>query len=97
MNFNKCSRCGCFFVSEGDVCPKCKTKDDFEFNTFKGYIEENGLNSSLDVISSEIGITMKNLNRFLGFEGMEEYKNNIKDNSIDKNIVNSNLGVDIFG
>ena len=97
MNFNKCSRCGSFFVSEGDICPKCRTKDTFEFNTFKGYIEENGFNSSLDVISGETGISLKNLNRFLGYEGMEEYKGNIGNNTIGKNTGNSNLGVDIFG
>ena len=97
MNFNKCSRCGSFFVSEGDICPKCRTKDTFEFNTFKGYIEENGFNSSLHVISGETGISLKNLNRFLGYEGMEEYKGNFENNTIGKNTGNSNLGVDIFG
>ena len=23
MNFNKCKRCGCFFVANGDTCPVC--------------------------------------------------------------------------
>ena len=40
MEFNKCVRCGCFYVSEGDVCPKCSSKDDFEYSTFKSYIEK---------------------------------------------------------
>ncbi len=97
MDFNKCSRCGSFFISEGDICPKCKTKDTFEFNTFKGYIEENGFNSSLDIISGETGISLKNLNRFLGYDGMEAYKGNIGNNTAKKNSGNSNLGVDIFG
>ena len=34
MQFNKCSRCGCFFVSNGDVCPNCAPKDNFEMNKF---------------------------------------------------------------
>ena len=41
MEFNKCSRCGNFFISNDDVCPKCKTKDTLEFETFKSYIGEN--------------------------------------------------------
>lgn len=93
MEFNRCSRCGNFYVSEGNVCPKCSQKDGFEFSTFKTYIEENGCNNSLDDISGEIGISVKNLNRFLGYEGLENYKNqfgniNEKSNTSKK----SNLG-----
>jgi hypothetical protein len=69
MDFNKCSRCGNFFVSKEDVCPKCKTKDNLEFETFKNYIAENGINQNLDIISSETGIAVKNLNRFIGYAG----------------------------
>ena len=75
MEFNRCSRCGNFYVSEGNVCPKCSQKDGFEFSTFKAYVEENGCSNSLDDISGEIGISVKNLNRFLGYEGFEDYKN----------------------
>lgn len=97
MDFKKCSRCGSFFVSNGDVCPNCTTKDIFEFNTFKGYIEENGFNSSLDIISGETGISLKNLNRFLGYDGMEAYRGNIEAENISKKKNgNTNLGVDIF-
>ena len=34
MEFNRCSRCGSFYISEGNVCPKCSTKDGFEFSNF---------------------------------------------------------------
>ena len=51
MELNRCSRCGNFYVSEGNVCPKCSSKDGFEFQTFKSYVEENGLENSLDTIS----------------------------------------------
>ena len=44
MDFNKCSRCGNFFITNDDVCPKCKTKDTLEFENFKTYIKENGVN-----------------------------------------------------
>ena len=71
MEFNKCSRCGNFYISNGNVCPKCSGKDNFEFSTFKTYIEENGFENSLETISGDTGISVKNLNRFLGYEGLE--------------------------
>ena len=67
MEFNKCSRCGNFFISNDEVCPKCKTKDTLEFETFKNYIEKNGMNEDLNTLSNETGISTKNLNRFLNF------------------------------
>lgn len=76
MDFNRCSRCGSFYISEGNVCPKCKTKDGVEFSTFKSYIDENGFDSSLDIISNATGITVKNLNRFVKYP---EFKNYAKD------------------
>lgn len=83
MEFNRCSRCGSFYVSEGNVCPKCASKDGFEFSTFKTYIEENGFENSLETISGETGISVKNLNRFLGYEEFKKYKNEIQ--NISKN------------
>lgn len=74
MEFNKCSRCGGFYISEGNVCPKCSAKDGFEFSTFKSYIQENGLGESLDTISGQTGISVKNLNRFMGYDEFKEYK-----------------------
>lgn len=78
MEFNRCSRCGSFYISEGNVCPKCSTKDGYEFKTFTNYIKENGLDNSLDTISGETGIAVKNLNRFLGYEEFKGYKNSLK-------------------
>ena len=75
MEFNRCSRCGNFYVSEGNVCPKCSAKDGFEFSTFVSYVQQNGLENSLDTISGETGISVKNLNRFLGYD---EFKSNYK-------------------
>ena len=40
MELNRCSRCGNFYVAEGNVCPKCNAKDGFEFSTFKSYTPE---------------------------------------------------------
>ena len=81
MELNRCSRCGNFYVAEGNVCPKCSTKDGFEFSTFKSYVQENGLDNSLNIISSDTGISVKNLNRFLGYQEFQEYKKEV--NSIE--------------
>ena len=73
MEFNKCSRCCNFYISNDLVCPKCKAKDAFEFETFQSYIQENGLTQNLDTISSQTGISVKNLNRFLDYSGYNNY------------------------
>ena len=78
MEFNKCSRCGNFFISNDDVCPKCKTKDALEFETFKSYISENGINNNLDVLSSETGISVKNINRYLNYTDFNNENPNIE-------------------
>ncbi len=76
MEFKKCNRCGNFYITDKDICPKCTPKDNLEQSTFKNYIEQNGYNS-IDNISTATGISQKNLNRFLGYEGFEDYKKNI--------------------
>lgn len=90
MEFNKCSRCGSFYLSNENVCPKCIAKDGFEFSTFKSYIKENGLVESLHTISGHTGITVKNLNRFMGYDEFQEYKlqygNNIKTGNSKNNL-----------
>ena len=70
MELNKCSRCGAFHATESDVCAKCAGKDSLELSTFKNYIEENGF-SSIDAIATETGIAQKNVNRFMGYQGIE--------------------------
>ncbi len=77
MEFNKCTRCGNFYLSEGNVCPKCETKDNLEFSTFKNYIQENGLDGGINIISGKTGISVKNINRFLGYEGLGEYSDKL--------------------
>lgn len=70
MELNRCNRCGAFHAGENDVCPKCAEKDSFELSTFKSYIEENGF-SSIETIATETGIAQKNVNRFIGYQGIE--------------------------
>lgn len=35
MELNKCTRCGCFYVSSNDVCPTCEQKDVAEIDKLK--------------------------------------------------------------
>ena len=77
MEVTRCSRCGAFYtnINKGYVCPKCAVKDNMELSTFKNFVEENGLEiNSLSQISNQTGISEKNLNRFLNYEGLEGYK-----------------------
>ena len=85
MEFRKCSRCGSFYVTDGVVCPKCSAKDNFEFSTFQNYVKENGIQDNLDVISGETGISVKNINRFLGYDDMSKLVNNSSENNISIN------------
>ena len=82
MNFNKCSRCGCFFLSDSSVCPNCESKDQIEINRLKNYIEENGTSEvyHIDNVISSTGITAKNLNRFLAQEQFADFANQIQKN-----------------
>ena len=92
MEFHKCSRCGSFYVTDGVVCPKCSAKDNFEFSTFQNYVKENGIQDNLDVISGEIGISKKNLNRFLNYEGFSGIQNNLAINNGKSSKNGINLG-----
>ncbi len=75
MELTKCSRCGSFYANEGYVCSKCSAKDNFELSTFKKYVEENGVElKPLSEIAVSTGISEKNLNRFLNYDGLEGYK-----------------------
>lgn len=74
MQFNKCSRCGCFFVSSGDVCPNCQPKDNFEMRKLKNFLEESDTNCSMESISYDTGISMKNLNRYFSKDSFVDYK-----------------------
>ena len=75
MEVVRCSRCGAFYTNGGYVCPKCTDKDNFELLTFKNFVEENGVDiKSINQISVSTGISEKNLNRFLNYDGLEGYK-----------------------
>ena len=66
MEFNRCSRCGAFYILENSVCPNCQPKDNCEKIALQNYLEENQMPKSIEILSKDTGISVKNLNRFLG-------------------------------
>lgn len=65
MQFNKCSRCGGFFVTNSDVCPNCQPKDLCDMNKLKSFLfNVSDELPSTEAISNETGISTKNLHRF---------------------------------
>ena len=84
MKLSKCSRCGCFFMADSDVCPNCKPKDICEINNLKNYLVDCSPDSSLNKMSYETGITEKNLHRF--FNSNAVTKDSISDLPYNKNL-----------
>lgn len=74
MKFNKCVRCGCFFGSSDDVCPSCKSKDEVDKLTLKNYLDNADTPLSLDSISFNSGIELKNINRYMESKEFSNYK-----------------------
>ncbi len=64
MEFKKCDRCGCFFLADSNVCYNCSPKDTFEMSKLKSYLENENYSNSIDSISVDTGISVKNLNRY---------------------------------
>lgn len=81
MEFKKCNRCGCFFVSDNSVCCKCSQKDESEITRLKNYFEENDSVSSLEELSNNTGITIKNLDRFMALDDFKNINQKIDNNN----------------
>lgn len=65
MDFKKCARCGCFFLSEAEVCPKCLPKDKCDISKLTDYINDNNITEdSITNLSVNTGISSKNINRY---------------------------------
>jgi len=76
MNFNKCERCGCFFITDGNVCPSCAPKDSSEIAKLNTYFTENNDPITVTDLSYATGISKKNLTRFVS-EKKFNYKKQI--------------------
>lgn len=68
MEFNKCIRCGAFYVTNSCVCPNCQTKDNLEQSNLKDFLEINNNPYTMEDLATKTGISTKNLNRFLSNE-----------------------------
>lgn len=80
MECKKCKRCGCFFISDNDVCTKCAPKDNCEIIKLRNYLNNNEVNS-LDEIVSNVGITQSNLLRHIGNDEFKNVYKNLNKNS----------------
>lgn len=65
MNLNRCERCGCFFASKNDVCPNCVSKDKNDIAHLTTFLTENDKTVSVEDLSLQTGVSLKNVNRFL--------------------------------
>lgn len=75
MEIKRCVRCGTFFSSEIDVCKSCEKKDNVDVNKLKGFLME-GLETGTTKteVAHSVGITMKNLNRYLSADEFKGVK-----------------------
>lgn len=73
MQLNKCSRCGCFYMTNSDVCPNCKPKDICDIHKIKDFLQEYNLDSSIEEISCGTGISTKNLHRLFRSDEFANY------------------------
>ena len=80
MNCKKCKRCGCFFISDTDVCLKSEPKDNFEIAQLRNYLSSNEANS-LDELSYNIGISPANLSRYISSEEFINIYNKLNKNT----------------
>lgn len=72
MDFNKCKRCGCFYITEGDTCPSCQTKDNNDISALNNYfIEHDNASIRIDELSSATGISVKNLSRYASYKELD--------------------------
>lgn len=51
--FKKCARCGCFFMSNNDVCCNCESKDMFDIAKLNSIMEDNINFNSIQELSNE--------------------------------------------
>lgn len=84
MEFKKCIRCGCFFLSDDEVCCNCKPKDLCDSKKLGDFLENTPNFTSIEDISINTGISIKNVSRFIE---SEKYSSGI----INKNNANINL------
>lgn len=74
MKFNKCVRCGSFFASSDNICPNCKHKDQVDMLSIRDYLANNELPQNIEMLSSQSGVSVKNINRYLQSKEFSDIK-----------------------
>lgn len=65
MELKRCARCGCFFTSGSDVCVNCESKDRQDISNLNNYIMNSAGADSIDSLSFNTGVSVKNISRFI--------------------------------
>lgn len=65
MEFKKCMRCGCFFMSDNDVCCNCQPKDRIDIANLNSILDKTNNFNSVQDLSILSGVNINNLNRFI--------------------------------
>lgn len=77
MEFKKCMRCGCFFMSDNDVCCNCQSRDKMDIAKLNSILDENNTFNSVQDLSILSGVNVKNLNRFISNNQIPNLDNNL--------------------
>lgn len=66
MDVRNCAKCGRIFqyLVGAPICPKCKDKEEEEFQLVKTYIYDNK-NANMMEVSNQTGVQMKLIERFI--------------------------------
>ena len=64
MECKRCRRCGCFFVSDNDVCSNCEAKDIGDIANIKSFMLENE-NMSIKEVAGRFGTSESNILRYM--------------------------------
>ena len=91
MEFKKCERCGCFFTTTDNVCQNCMPRDNFEISKLRNYINDNNNANSIQDLSINTGISVKNLNRYLNENEFSEVYDKLNLNNQQQGNISINL------
>ena len=65
MEFKRCVRCGCFFMSDNNVCCNCESKDRLDIAKLTNILDDNISFNSIQDLSIVSGVNINNLNRLI--------------------------------
>jgi len=73
MELKKCARCGVFFATANDVCFNCESKDKQDINNLNNYIVTSPEVNTIESLSSNTGVSIKNIARFIKNQDITEF------------------------